>query len=206
MPRPFFSKWATFSSVPPFALLSGLSACLLLKRGDNFDNSRNFLWKRGLKVIKESGLPPKNMERKELGIYSFLVCFFAIVLFPVFGISQEKSDTALLKTNDKTATRDGQHDFDFEIGTWKTKLSRLVNPLAGSDKWVQYEGVTVVKKVMNGKANLVELVADGPTGHFEGISLRLYNPQSRQWSLNFANIRNGTLSIPTVGEFKDGHC
>jgi hypothetical protein len=99
---------------------------------------------------------------------------------------------------------DGQHDFDFEIGTWKTHLRRLLRPLTGSTTWVEYEGTTVVRKVLNGRANLVELKVDGPAGHFEGLSLRLYNPQSRQWSLNFANINDGTLSQPTIGEFKDG--
>lgn len=83
--------------------------------------------------------------------------------------------------------RDGQHDFDFEIGTWKTHLSRLLHPLTGSTTWVEYEGTSVVRKVWNGRANLVELEVDGPAGHFEGLSLRLYNPQSHQWSLNFSN-------------------
>ena len=101
--------------------------------------------------------------------------------------------------------RDGQHDFDFEIGTWKTHLKRLVRPLSGSNTWVEYEGTTVVRKVWNGRGNLVELTADGPAGHFEGLSLRLYNPQSRQWSLNFANIKDGTLVQPAIGEFKNGH-
>ena len=100
--------------------------------------------------------------------------------------------------------RDGQHDFDFEIGTWKTHLKRLLRPLTGSTTWVEYEGTSVVRKVWNGGANLVELVADGPAGHFEGLSLRLYNPESRQWSLNFANRKAGTMTTPTIGEFRDG--
>jgi hypothetical protein len=99
---------------------------------------------------------------------------------------------------------DGQHDFDFEIGTWKTHLWRLVDPLTGSTKWVEYEGASVVRKIWNGRANLVELEVDGPTGHIEGLNLRLYNPQSRQWNLNFASSRSGTLSPPTIGEFKNG--
>lgn len=102
------------------------------------------------------------------------------------------------------AVRDGSHDFDFEIGTWKTHLKRLVHPLSGSSSWVEYDGTTVVRKVWNGRANLVELVADGPAGHFEGLNLRLYNPDSHQWSLNFANAASGTLGVPTVGEFKNG--
>ncbi len=104
----------------------------------------------------------------------------------------------------QTSPRDGQNDFDFEIGTWKTHLRRLLKPLTGSTTWVEYEGTTVVRKVWNGRANLVELKAAGPAGQFEGLSLRLYNPQSRQWSLNFANINDGTLATPTIGEFKDG--
>lgn len=102
------------------------------------------------------------------------------------------------------AQRDGQHDFDFEIGTWKTHLRRLQRPLSGSTTWVEYEGTSVVSKVLDGRANLVELKVNGPAGHIEGLSLRLYNPQSRQWSLNFANISNGELTIPSVGEFKNG--
>jgi hypothetical protein len=100
--------------------------------------------------------------------------------------------------------RDGQHDFDFEIGTWKTHLTRLTHPLSGSNDWVTYDGVTRVTKVWDGRANLVELVADGPAGHFEGLNLRLYNPESHQWSLNFASSRGGTLGVPTVGEFRNG--
>ena len=102
------------------------------------------------------------------------------------------------------AQRDGQHDFDFEIGTWTTHLRRLQRPLSGSTTWLEYEGTSVVSKVLDGRANLVELKVVGPAGRLEGLSLRLYNPQSRQWSLNFANINSGTLSTPSIGEFKDG--
>jgi hypothetical protein len=76
--------------------------------------------------------------------------------------------------------------------------------LTGSTAWAEYEGTSVVRKVWNGRANLVELDVDGPAGNIEGLSLRLYNPQSRQWSLNFSNSRGGTMSPPTIGEFKDG--
>lgn len=102
------------------------------------------------------------------------------------------------------AARDGQHDFDFEIGTWKTHLERLEHPLSGSTRWIAYDGTTVVREIQGGRANLVELVAEGPEGRFEGLSLRLYNPQSHQWSLNFANLRSGTLALPTIGGFDGG--
>jgi hypothetical protein len=100
--------------------------------------------------------------------------------------------------------RDGQHDFDFEIGVWKTHLKRLVHPLSGSTTWVELDGTTVVREVWNGRANLAELETDAASGHLQVLSLRLYDPQSRQWSLNTANANGGTLSVPTIGEFKDG--
>ena len=102
------------------------------------------------------------------------------------------------------AQHDGQHDFDWEIGNWKTQLKRLQRPLSGSTTWVEYEGTTAVRTVLDGRANLVELKVVGPAGRIEGMSLRLYNPQARQWSLNFANISDGMLTTPSVGEFKDG--
>ena len=98
----------------------------------------------------------------------------------------------------------GEHDFDFELGTWKTHISRLVHPLSGSHTWVEYEGTSVVRKVWEGRANLLELEVSGPSGHVEALSLRLYNPASRQWSLNFSNSSVGTLGQPTIGEFKNG--
>jgi hypothetical protein len=100
--------------------------------------------------------------------------------------------------------RDGQHDFDFHIGTWKTHLKRLLRPLTGSTTWVEYDGTTVVRKIWNGRANLVELVVDGPAGHIEALNLRLYNSESRQWSLSFSRSGSGTLGQPAIGEFKNG--
>lgn len=99
------------------------------------------------------------------------------------------------------ALADGQHDFDWEIGTWKTHLKRRLRPLTGSTEWVEYEGTSVVTPVWNGRANLVELDVSGSAGKIEGLALRLYNPQTHQWSLNFSNSAGGTLARPTIGSF-----
>jgi hypothetical protein len=132
-----------------------------------------------------------------------LLCL-AITTQAPHAFAQPNSDLSKTDIQQAATKQDGQHDFDFEIGTWKTKLKRLLRPLTGSTTWVEYEGTSVVRKVLNGRANLVELVADGPAGHFEGLSLRLYNPQARQWSLNFSNVNSGTLATPAIGEFKNG--
>ena len=113
--------------------------------------------------------------------------------------------TAVLSMTAQAATpvtHDGSHDFDFEIGTWKTHVSRLVHPLTGSPTWAQYDGTSVVRKIWNGKANLVELEVDGAQGHLELMSLRLYNPDSHQWSLNVTSSHSGVLGTPTIGAFE----
>lgn len=110
-----------------------------------------------------------------------------------------------IKPSLKAATlKDGSHDFDFEFGTWTTQLKRLKNPLSGDTTWVAYQGTTTVTKVLDGRANLVELDVKGPTGHIEALSMRLYNPGSRLWSLNFAGVNDGAFSVPTIGSFKNG--
>ncbi len=99
---------------------------------------------------------------------------------------------------------DGARDFDFETGRWKTELRRLERPLQGSSEWVSYSGTTTVTKIWDGKANLVELDVEGPAGRIRALSLRLYDPETREWSLNFANSSGGGLAPPSVGAFRDG--
>jgi len=126
------------------------------------------------------------------------------LLLPRDGSAQQDSGASVTNSQPAAAARDGQHDFDFDIGTWKTHLSRLVHPLTGSNTWVTLEGITVVRKIWDGKANLAELDVETPKGHVQVLSLRLYNPEARQWSLNTANSSVGTVSVPTIGDFKNG--
>jgi hypothetical protein len=100
--------------------------------------------------------------------------------------------------------RDGQHDFDFEAGTWKIHLKRLVHPLAGSTTWAEYDGTSVTRKVWDGKAWLEEFETNGSSGKVEGLILRLHNPRAHQWCLYCANSKDGNLVQPAVGEFDSG--
>jgi len=133
---------------------------------------------------------------------SLLVCGMLALIHSPRGLAGENSDPS--SHPEQVQARDGQHDFDFEIGTWNTHVRHRLRPLTGSETWVEMNGTTVVRRVWDGRANLVELVANGSEGRFEGLSLRLYNPESHQWSLHFASSSAGALDEPTVGEFKDG--
>lgn len=123
----------------------------------------------------------------------------AIVIFagyPRDGLSQTPTATP--------AVHDGQRDFDFNIGVWRTHLKRLLHPLTGSSTSAEYDGTSVVSKVWDGRASLIELEVDGPAGHVEGLGLRLYNPESRQWNLNWASSADGEFEPPMIGQFMDG--
>jgi len=106
---------------------------------------------------------------------------------------------------EQQTTRDGQHDFDFNIGVWHTHIKRILNPLAGSTESYEMDGTVTVRKVWAGRAQIEEIEADGPKGHWEGLTLFLYNPESHQWSQTFANSKQGVLSVPLVGSFTNGH-
>ena len=131
--------------------------------------------------------------------------FFAVVLIALGGPgtapAQTAADAAKPAPQSPAAPRDGQHDFDFLLGSWKYHLSRLDHPLTGSTNWLEFEATGVCIPVWNGRAQLDQIEADGPTGHIEGLTLRLYNPQSHQWNLNWVNAKDGTVGIPTIGSF-----
>jgi len=130
----------------------------------------------------------------------------ACLLLTAFAISQSTPAIAQSTPASTPATlRDGSHDFDFNFGTWHTHIKSLQHPLSGSHDWVELDGTVTVRKVWDGRAQLEEIEAGNATAHFKGLTLFLYNPESRQWSQDFANINTGALSqTPLIGEFKDG--
>src|SRR5262249_8916331 len=102
-----------------------------------------------------------------LGGYVMKRAFFLwMILFLAlpFGFAQQNS----IESKAVSIQRDGSHDFDFEVGTWKIHLKRLLNPLTGSTSWVEFDGSTTTRKVWDGKAFLEEFETDGPSGHIEG--------------------------------------
>lgn len=112
---------------------------------------------------------------------------------------------AVSPTGARPAQLDGQRDFDWELGTWTTRVRVLRNPLSGEPPvWATYEGTSVVKPLMGGRANFVELSVKGPAGTIEGGALRLFNSKAKQWSLNYASLANGLLTAPVFGAFDRG--
>lgn len=96
----------------------------------------------------------------------------------------------------------GMNDFDFLVGTWQTTQRKMVKPLSGSDEWETASGSMVNYRMFDGAANVDEL--DLPAFGFKGISLRLLDPATQEWSIYWVNSRNGKLALPpVVGRFDE---
>jgi len=100
--------------------------------------------------------------------------------------------------------RDGSHDFDFLIGDWKAHVRRLPDRLVGSNVWVEYDGISNHKKLLDSNANFEEFEVYSPDKklHIKAQTFRLYNPETHQWSIYLLDLDKGTLSLPPViGQF-----
>ncbi len=108
------------------------------------------------------------------------------------------------ESNPKDKTRDDRTDFDFFMGRWKVHHRRLKERLKGSDAWEEFNGTSVARHVLGGLGNMDEITLERPSGRAEGMTIRLYDPITRQWSLYWADSVSGTLQPPMIGRFEDG--
>jgi hypothetical protein len=110
-----------------------------------------------------------------------------------------------VSTGGSTASlRDGSHDFDFLIGDWKAHVRRLPERLKGSNVWVEYDGISNHKKLLDSNANFEEFDVSSPDHklRIKAQTLRMYNPESHQWSIYLVDLDKGTLAVPpVVGQF-----
>ncbi len=102
------------------------------------------------------------------------------------------------------AQHDGQHDFDFYVGTWKVHNRRLRERLQGSTDWEEFEGISVARQILGGMGNFDELTLDRESGRTYGATMRLFDPASGEWSLSWASSAGGPLFPPMIGRFENG--
>jgi hypothetical protein len=156
---------------------------------------------------------------KEMMSSTFVYRLFpmgALLLFVSYSprlVAQSEPNGAVTQHQATTAPavpqRDGSHDFDFLIGDWKAHVRVLRNRLDGSNDpkdWVVYEGISNHKKLLDSNANFEEF--DAYCAQLQkrnkGQTLRLYNPETHQWSIYLVDLDKGTLDLPPViGQFTD---
>jgi hypothetical protein len=108
-----------------------------------------------------------------------------------------------LDMGEATRAGDGSHDFDFQTGRWRIRNERLVKRLQGCTDWETFEATQDARLLPGGLGNIDDFVTDHWPG-FVGMSLRLYDPSTRKWSIYWATNQTGILQPPVVGSFTDG--
>lgn len=100
--------------------------------------------------------------------------------------------------------RDGRADFDFFIGSWKLRNRCLREWLQGSTSWEEFGGVSVSRKILGGLGHIEEVTLERASGVAEELIVRLFDPQTQQWSIYEADSTSGFDPRPVIGAFKDG--
>lgn len=136
--------------------------------------------------------------------WKMLQCFLVCALFATPASHAAAQSAATPSPQAPAGQRDGQHDFDWEFGSWNVHVKRLQHPLTGSTAWVDLDGTVNVRKVWDGRGNLAEVDIHGQSGRIEFLAMRLYNAESHQWSISFSTVGTGSFSVPMFGEFKYG--
>jgi len=143
------------------------------------------------------------MEWNRLVRFCGMALVTGLVLFG-FARGQTPQSSSANPPPPVKAQRDGSHDFDFLIGDWKAHVRRLPDRLNGSNRWDEYDGISNHMKLLDSNANFEEFEVDNPGKHLhiKAQTLRLYNPESRQWSIYLLDLNKGELTLPpVVGEF-----
>jgi len=130
--------------------------------------------------------------------------YLPLLLLIVILLAPSNAQTASNPAN--LSQRDGSHDFDFLIANWKAHVRRLPDRLNNSTIWVEYDGISNHKKLLDSNANFEEfdVTSTDKKLRIKAQTLRLYNPTSHQWSIYLVDLDKGTLSLPpVVGQFTD---
>jgi len=99
--------------------------------------------------------------------------------------------------------RDGRTDFDFLIGSWTVRNRRLKERLRGCVDWEEFESTCRARAILGGLGNMDEFTLERASGRVEAITVRLYNPMSREWSIYWAATTGaGRFDVPMVGRFE----
>ena len=98
---------------------------------------------------------------------------------------------------------DGRHDFDFYFGRWQIRNERLRQRLVGCKDWESFEATQQCRPILGGLGNIDDFATEWREG-FLGMTLRLFCPQTRQWSLYWAGNHDGVLQPPVLGAFEHG--
>ncbi len=96
-----------------------------------------------------------------------------------------------------------QNDFDFYEGKWKLRNKKLKARLNNCTEWTTFESTQEMYRVLNGLGNIDNYLATFNDEPFEGMSVRLFNPKIKLWSIYWADSNEGVLQPPVIGCFEN---
>jgi hypothetical protein len=95
-----------------------------------------------------------------------------------------------------------KHDFDFLHGSWAIHNRYLKDRLKHCTEWIEFEAQGDVEPLLDNLGQIDRYRALRNGSPVEGITLRLFNPATGEWSLYWADtVRAGVLQPPMVGRF-----
>ena len=92
-------------------------------------------------------------------------------------------------------------DFAYFEGGWKTLQHKRVSSGADVGKWQDFPATLCAQLRFAGAATIDEIYF--PHSNSAGLTLRLFDPSTKQWSIFWANSQVGRLDpVPVVGGFE----
>jgi len=99
-------------------------------------------------------------------------------------------------------------DFDFLVGKWKMHNRHLNKRLENCQDWTEFDSTSTNSKILANTADMDTYSTTQFPGQegklFEGLTLRLFDPKTRLWSLYWVASNTGTIDPPQVGSFENG--
>jgi hypothetical protein len=107
----------------------------------------------------------------------------------------------------EASANSSKHDFDYLVGNWKLKNRKLKSRLTGSTEWLSFESRVEMRQILDGVGNIDRYTDTASGKPYEGVALRLFNNETKLWSIYWADSNSGSLDPPVVGSFanKIGH-
>ncbi|WP_431244602.1 hypothetical protein ACQ9BO_10155 [Flavobacterium sp. P21] len=98
-------------------------------------------------------------------------------------------------------------DFDFFQGKSFIRNKKLKQRFANCTEWIEFPSTQEMYKILNGIGNIDNFLATFDGEPFEGMTVRLFNPKTRLWSIYWSDSNTGILDKPVVGSFENniGH-
>ncbi len=98
------------------------------------------------------------------------------------------------------------HNFDFLVGKWSIQNKRLKERLVNSNEWIEFPAEMETEKILNGLGVVDEFKTDINGEEFVGLSIRLFDPKSNNWTIYWADTASPEryLTEQVVGKFQNG--